>query len=76
MSAIGWPMAAILARSMTGRETGAVVRKSGASSAESAIQDKAPASCAAITTRAGVNATPIVPVGPPPRQRMTASGVV
>jgi hypothetical protein len=31
ISAIGWPMAAILARSMTARVSGAVVRKSGAS---------------------------------------------
>src|ERR1700733_1751396 len=76
MSAIGWPMAAILARSIAARAKGAVVRKSGASSAESAIQDSAPASCAAITTKAGVKATPTVPVGPPLRQRITASGVV
>ena len=40
MSAIGWHIAAILARSMTARGRGAVVRKSGASSAESAIQDE------------------------------------
>ena len=76
MSAIGWQIAAILARSMTARGRGAVARKSGASSADRVTQDNAPASWAAITTRAGVNATPIVPVGPPPRQRMTASGVV
>src|ERR1700722_20204816 len=76
ISAIGWPIAAILARSMAARGSGAVVRKSGASSAESAIQESAPASWAAITTKAGVKATPTVPVGPPPRQRMTASGVV
>ena len=36
MSAIGWPMAAILPRSMAVRATGAVARNSGASSADSA----------------------------------------
>ncbi len=61
MSAIGWPMAATLPRSIAARAIGAVARKSGASSADSAIHDSAPASCAAITTRAGVKATPTVP---------------
>ena len=68
-SAIGWPIAAILARSIDGARTGAVVRKSGASSAESAIQDKAPASWAAITTSAGREGDPNRAVGPPPRQK-------
>ena len=45
-------------------------------SADSAIQDSAPASCAAITTRAGVKATPTVPVGPPICERITATGIV
>ena len=61
MSAIGWPMAAILPRSIALRAIGAVARKSGASLADSAIHDSAPASSAAITTRAGVKATPTVP---------------
>jgi hypothetical protein len=76
MSTIGRPMAAILSRSMALRATGAVARKSGASSADCAIQDSAPVSCAAMTTRAGARATPTVPVGQPLRQRITATGIV